>query len=1133
MASPERATRLGVDLLVVLLLSATFLVAFSMFTPSPVLAAPGDPVLSGQVTDNVTSLPVANALVHVQGNLVPFINETFTDINGTYSMNLPVGDYLVGIAHGNYYLFLDSSLMIVGDTVVDAALIPAPPRSARVRGNVTDSSTSGPVTTGLMLALTPPMMEPDYVNFSALDGSGAYDMAIIPGDYLLQSDVRGYITNQTLFTIGSGETLWIDMILNPFPPENSTIQGYVMEEGTGLSLPNATISASVPGYGNATTTNETGYYTINVFEGSWQLQASASGFSTVNREVFISADETRWENFTLMETNSTVKGYITDQETDLGIEGATIYLSDMESYTNATQTNSSGYYEMRTIAGTMVLQAFQAGYLSNLSFFSIADGETRWVNLTLRPEDAVLKGYVNETGTGAPLAGVSVQLGMPPFSGNTTLSDGTGYYEIGFGSGPVEMSAYLPGYLSFLTDIDMVPGVNWFNFTMYPELPDNAVVQGYVNSSGPIIGAMVTAQGYGEWTNMTFTNSTGFFAMNVVPAPQTLFTRASNYAPNWTAFTVGAGETLWINVTLAVDPIAPNVTALDASPSVNVSVNNPTAVTGSINESYLDQVAISVLALHNESGGLRNFSLLATFSERDYTLVESSPGLWNLDLAWNAKIPGGRIGNASFREWIPTFGEFPFFPWDVVMGQYQNSSLPSPVQAMAMFSRVTGELELMSISGPPEAVPTDPTGMFQTVLTIFTLDASDNPIGGPPGQLYGTWFPILELDFVRDDRVESVTHGLWLQAWDYADHYSQRWSFLDVDNTPPVADAGPDQAILKTQTVDFDGTGSTDNIGLTEYTWSFQDGGTVILTGPTPSHTFNTAGNFEITLEVTDGAMNTDTDIMWVNVTADAEPPVADAGPDQTVDEDTVVAFDGSGSTDNIGIVNYTWDFVDATSQTLYGVSPSYMFANPGTFVVTLTATDAEANSDTDTVTITVRDTTDPVADAGTDMTVVEDVQVAFDGTGSSDNVGVVNYTWDFGDGTTGYGGTTTHTYSDPGGYTVTLTVRDAAGNEATDALEVTVQLDTDGDGDPDATDADDDGDGMPDDWEEAHGLDPLDPTDATTDLDGDGVNNLDEYRAGTDPNRPAWMDWVIYGGIAAAVGVVGIVAFLIWRRRK
>lgn len=46
----------------------------------------------------------------------------------------------------------------------------------------------------------------------------------------------------------------------------------------------------------------------------------------------------------------------------------------------------------------------------------------------------------------------------------------------------------------------------------------------------------------------------------------------------------------------------------------------------------------------------------------------------------------------------------------------------------------------------------------------------------------------------------------------------------------------------------------------------------------------------------------------------------------------------------------------------------------------------------------------------------------------------------------------------------------------------------------------DSDGDGMNDAWEDANGLDSSDPSDGVTDKDGDGLSNIGEYRAGTDP---------------------------------
>ncbi|TMA06233.1 MAG: PKD domain-containing protein [Methanobacteriota archaeon] len=176
-----------------------------------------------------------------------------------------------------------------------------------------------------------------------------------------------------------------------------------------------------------------------------------------------------------------------------------------------------------------------------------------------------------------------------------------------------------------------------------------------------------------------------------------------------------------------------------------------------------------------------------------------------------------------------------------------------------------------------------------------------------------------------------------------------------LDVTPPVAHAGPDQSVDEGAFVTLDGSASADNVGITQYSWSFIDGVPQTLYGTIVSYQFQHVGTFVVTLSVTDGA-NWATDSVTIVVNRDRVPPAANAGPDRVVYEGGLVSFDGSQSTDNLGIASLTWTFLDGSTQVLYGSRPSYRFMNAGTYVITLTVTDVESNTATDTLTVSVRD---------------------------------------------------------------------------------------------------------------------------------------------------------------------------------
>ncbi len=134
--------------------------------------------------------------------------------------------------------------------------------------------------------------------------------------------------------------------------------------------------------------------------------------------------------------------------------------------------------------------------------------------------------------------------------------------------------------------------------------------------------------------------------------------------------------------------------------------------------------------------------------------------------------------------------------------------------------------------------------------------------------------------------------------------------------------------------------------------------------------------------------------------------------------------------------------FVTTHAQGLTGLTSSTAYD----YRVTSCTTVGECvTSGTDTFTTTAAgtDTEAPTADAGNSFTVTVNQSASFDGTGSTDNVGIVWWEWNFGDGSANdYSGpSVSHTFTQTGSYTVTLGVNDAAGNGPVyDTITVTVR---------------------------------------------------------------------------------------------
>ncbi|WP_394697893.1 disaggregatase related repeat-containing protein [uncultured Methanomethylovorans sp.] len=177
----------------------------------------------------------------------------------------------------------------------------------------------------------------------------------------------------------------------------------------------------------------------------------------------------------------------------------------------------------------------------------------------------------------------------------------------------------------------------------------------------------------------------------------------------------------------------------------------------------------------------------------------------------------------------------------------------------------------------------------------------------------------------------------------------------------PVAHAGPDQNATVGSVVSFNGSGSTDDVGITSYSWDFNaaDGITSEATNMTVTHVYTSVGNYTVTLTVTDNKGHTSNDTLTVFVSAPVSPddvPVAHAGPDQNTTVGSVVSFNGSGSTDDVGITSYSWDFnaADGITSEAINMTATHVYASAGNYTVTLTVTDNKGQTSNDTLTVFV-----------------------------------------------------------------------------------------------------------------------------------------------------------------------------------
>ncbi len=263
---------------------------------------------------------------------------------------------------------------------------------------------------------------------------------------------------------------------------------------------------------------------------------------------------------------------------------------------------------------------------------------------------------------------------------------------------------------------------------------------------------------------------------------------------------------------------------------------------------------------------------------------------------------------------------------------------------------------------------------------------------------------------------------------------------LKALNNPPECSIGatPNSGKMPLE-VGFNLNFSDPENGSVRWELDFGDGATLEGNYTELRHVYTGEGTYRLSLTVYDIWNANSTCSATINVEPNERPEALFSYSPAELRAGDEVSFVDSSSDPDGSVVSWSWNFGDGNFSDER--NPRHVYSSPGVYTVMLTVEDESGLRGSYYKEITVQPRNYlPTADftflpkepkAGEEVSFADK---SYDRDGS-----IVSWSWDFGDGATSGEAEPTHTFSSPGNYTVTLTVRDEEGGEDVRRITITV----------------------------------------------------------------------------------------------
>lgn len=533
---------------------------------------PENSMAYGYITDKKTGDPIEEIEVEIENDDDDYYH--YTDEDGYYRIKLRKGDYTLVVNNYNYenkYNSYEAEISVGENEKIQ--INTKLEKKSKLFGYVTDSDTADTIEDA-RIRLEPENVFPEYPE---TDGDGYYEMFIEEGDYNFSVRYDDYNTYYEDILISKNEEKQIDVQLEPKPPKNSRIYGYINDMENNEPIENTYVRISNNDDSYVDYTDAEGYYNIKLSKGYFDIYISNKKYETYEDSISIDENEEMQINVQL-NRKPKVYGNLTDLETGKAIYDARVKVSNKDYYFN-DYTNSKGYYE--------IYIEHQQTYAINITHYEYNeyeetiiiedDDKEKEAQLVSKHEEITkVYGYVKDKKTDEVI--IDERVRVDKYNDNT---EEYGYYEIMIqGGGDYTLKIWDDEYYEFEEDFSINKGEKK---KIDIQLEKKSKLFGYVTdskSNDPIEDARVRADGPDY--DSEYSDEDGYYEMYIEAGDYDMRVTLNDYKDHESEFTITNSEEKKIDVELEKKPpknskVYGKVTKMDTGKELedgNVRISN-------------------------------------------------------------------------------------------------------------------------------------------------------------------------------------------------------------------------------------------------------------------------------------------------------------------------------------------------------------------------------------------------------------------------------------------------------------------------------------------------------------------------------------------------------------------------------